>query len=458
MLLKGHRRCWLIIITAIILAFILIPFRGKQDGSALLQINQWLQDFTDFKGHSDSLPSASQAGPSVSSGPEPASETHEGHREIYSASTLDRKYFFIKFGNQQAINPNIIPHPSTQDTWIIVAQQKKSSVTNTGWHAELVCNAVFTNNTLACTDSPLILPIAATTGDKCEGDLAFFDLNIGPHDARVFYGPRIPFVLYGSNSINTCFGQYLQDFRVLVDWSFKIAEEKFRKATELQRPPPYRPVEKNWFIFWDKNEQLYAHFDIAPHRVFAKLEYDGSVGPNLALATSLTDEMCLTKYMPTAVQDPGSIHQATNSLSITLCQRSDPLCEVNDSNTFVMVIIQQKSFSSFHSVYEPYVMLFAQDAPFQLHAISQEPLWIHGRRILVENISVPSTSNVEDPLKSQSEMFYVTSFNWKVAGQKYHGYLDDILLLAFGVEDEQTAGIDVVAADLLQDLGLCLTS
>jgi hypothetical protein len=55
-------------------------------------------------------------------------------------------------------------------------------------------------------------------------------------------------------------------------------------------------------------------------------------------------------------------------------------------------------------------------------------------------------------------MFYVTSLSWKGQGQRYHGYIDDVLFVAFGIEDEKSAAIDLVAGDLLQDLGFCYTS
>ena len=38
---------------------------------------------------------------------------------------------------------------------------------------------------------------------------------------------------------------------------------------------------------------------------------------------------------------------------------------------------------------------------------------------------------------------------------KYHGFLDDVVFLAFGIEDERTAGIDVRAGDLVRGLGMC---
>jgi hypothetical protein len=284
----------------------------------------------------------------------------------------------------------------------------------------------------------------------CREKQAFFELNVGPHDARVFYGPSTPYVIYGSNSQYTCFGQWMLDFRLLMDWGFEwFDREQFRDPTELQRPEPYGFVEKNFFVFWDKNEQIYGHYDIAPKRVFSKLSYNGSTGPNLAPQTEASDEKCMAKYFPKLSEKDESIHQATNSLSITLCKRSDPECKPDDSNTFIMTIFQHKKYYSFHSVYEPYVMLFHQSAPFAIHGISRKPIWISGRGMPGEWVH----SSGQD--LDQTQMFYVTSLSWKMHGQKYHGYLDDVLFVLFGIEDADTGGIDVPAEALLAGLGLC---
>jgi hypothetical protein len=55
-------------------------------------------------------------------------------------------------------------------------------------------------------------------------------------------------------------------------------------------------------------------------------------------------------------------------------------------------------------------------------------------------------------------MLYMTSISWKSHGQKYHGYIDDTLFLAFGREDSAAGGIDVTARDLLAELGMCAGS
>lgn len=239
----------------------------------------------------------------------------------------------------------------------------------------------------------------------------------------------------------------------MMDWPFEITNGKkpFELSTELQRPEPYGVVEKNWFVFWDKDDQMYTHYDIVPKRSFSKLSLDGSVGPNLATVTAAEDEKCMAKYLPKIKEATESIHQATNSLSITLCKRSDPSCKPDDSNTLIMNIFQHKKYYSFHSVYEPYVMLFDRTSPFAIHGISSKPLWISGRGRPGEWKFLDGRPGVE----GQSQMFYVTSLSWKQQGQKYHGYIDDVMYVLFGIEDSDTGGIDVVAGDLLADLGIC---
>ena len=379
--------------------------------------------------------------------------TSATHFEISSSSTWDHKYFMLDFGDQETMNPNIIPHPFVENTWIVVAQLRQE-----GQHfAELSCNAVFENGTLKCNGHAAALPIAPTYGDKCIGDLGYIGLNKGPHDARVFYGPHVPLTIYGSNSAFTCFGQWVQDFRMLTEWSYEqLDHEEFLYQTELQRPPPWGTFEKNWFLFWDHEDQAYLHYDVYPRRVFAKVDSSGAIDSDLGTLTAVHDEKCMSKYMPKIGKELESIHQATNSLSITMCRRTDDTCTPDKSNTFIFTIFQHKTYFNFHALYEPYVMIFEQTDPFQLHAISRKPFWIRGRRgkDSPEGMSV-TTSEAPDAVAPNEEMFYVTSVSWKNAGQKYHGYLDDVLFVAFGIEDEQSAAIDVIAEDLMQDLGTC---
>ncbi len=83
---------------------------------------------------------------------------------------------------------------------------------------QVSCNASFQDGTLRCVTLPSTLPIAPTTGGLCEDNFAALNLVSGPHDARAFWGPHQPYIIYGSNSMRICLGQFAQDLRALVDW------------------------------------------------------------------------------------------------------------------------------------------------------------------------------------------------------------------------------------------------
>ncbi|KAK6365117.1 hypothetical protein LTS17_011595 [Exophiala oligosperma] len=458
MLVKSSRRLLLVVVPLFFVTTCIFIFHQFRSSRVSGQAGSWTSDL--LKTDSQNPEAAAGGQEQVSLFPfgkhgNSQEDISDKYVEVFSASTKNKQYFLVEFGNEKAINPNIIPHPTRPEAWIIVAQQHRDKDDKSIWFSELVCEARFKRGRLSCNKPPKILPIAVTAGDKCVDDLSYFSFNVGPHDARVFYGPTSPFVVFGSNSGYTCFGQWIQDFRVLVDWQHEtIGGGPYRLATELQRPPPMSLVEKNWFLFWDKNGDAYVHYDAWPNRVYAKQEKDGSVGGDLAHLARNNDEKCMQRFMPKVEGHLESIHQATNSLSITLCKRSDVGCEPNDENTYIMAIIQHKSYYSFHSVYEPYVLLFKRTAPFELHALSSKPIWIHGR-------GKPGEKRPKGPefesLDSwnQTEMFYVTSMSWKAQGQKYHGYSDDVVFINFGIEDSKTASIDVVAGDLLKDIGVC---
>jgi len=451
----------------LLLVLVLFLWGGDSGSEQSPSVKEWASSQLDsWRGHTDEQAHALQASaaasePSSTSKSKPATITKqkgplskaiaETHNEISSSITSDGSYFPINFGEFPAMNPNIIPHPTLNETWFIVAQRYKND-SNPIWFTELVCEAHFKAGALECIQSPLILPIPSTFSERCEGDLSFFNFNIGPHDARVFCGPEKPYVIYGSQSSFNCFGQWIQDFRALVDWAhFRGVEEPFSLPVDLQRPPPIGAIEKNWFPFWDFHGDLYMHYDISPKRVYAKLGFDGSVGEDLAPQARRMDEKCLSKYMaPSDPERPESIHQATNSLSITMCKSTDPSCKVSEANTFIFTVVQRKAYYDFHSVYEPYAVLFNQRAPFELHAISSKPFWIRGRRE-----QLPHPNREGEVWENQSEMMYVTSMSWKSRDQMYHGYLDDTLFVGFGIEDKDTGGMDVLASDLLRDLGMC---
>lgn len=378
------------------------------------------------------------------------------HNVLWSKMTSDKKWFSIDFLDEGGFNPSIIPHPQKENTWIAIAQRNKALDPSDIWNVELVCEVEFKNDNFTCTHSPKILPIASTVSDKCTGDYDYMNRMMGPHDGRLFHGPTKPYIMYISQHRHTCLGPWLHDFRRLFDYSTTAVtnrKQPFFWPTQLERPTEYGRQEKNWFLFWDTDNTMYVHNDIVPKRVFAKLNPDGTVGKDLAPVADAKDAKCLKDHLP-KLRDNGLewLHQSTNSLAITLCKRADPNCKKTDDNTFNMIIIQKKTFY-WHGVYSPFLLLFRRTAPFEIYGISSKPFWYNGRGVPMGHWT-ERPGDIGKP-QNQSEMVFTTAINWKQQGLGYHGYLDDDVIITFGMEDRRAGGIDVTAEDLMQDLALC---
>lgn len=502
MLIREERRLRLAVALSIALVLLLLCLRlaGPALSDVLLgstvghlQLDDWI--YRD-QGSSASIGAASpHPGPFLSSSSGPGGAGSKGeqpplappndirpgpgghpllHTEVFSVSTRDRKFFRVKFGSASSaqdavtVQPNILPHPRAEHLWLAVAQRRPVRRDDAGAAAvprvELVCEAMFIDDVLTCIGEdgrgfgePTHLPVAFQAVEKCAtGPVAM----VRPQDAKVFYGPQAPYIAYGSAS--TCSGQWIQDLRRLVPggWAQKESTHDMflsKNGTELQRPsPPYAEVkDSNWFLFWDVSGTPYVHYALHPRRSFAQLHGDGSVGRDLAPQSAEHDQQCLQQYLAPLLSSNNdnegyhhpTIPQATNSLAITLCRRSDPSCTPDVDNTFLFALFQHKTLSLFggqhqqHVTHDPYVVVFRQRAPFALVGVGTRPFWISGRR------TFPSSGATEDLAAS--------SISWKGKGQRYHGYEDDVVFLTFTIEGGTAGGIDVRAGELLVNLGLC---
>ncbi|EME40761.1 hypothetical protein DOTSEDRAFT_74344, partial [Dothistroma septosporum NZE10] len=419
------------------------------------------------------------------------------HNIVKSALTSDGKWFQVDFGEGYgSYNPSILPHPTKDETWVVIAQRDKQKDDNDSFNVELVCEAVFDKDKglMQCVAGTVMsLPIRSTTAGQgqCEGGLEYMKNMVGPHDARIFFGPSqnrtgidlaggeyvyqsepVPYVMYGSQGTHSCVAMWMQDLRRLLDWNegeggrMDEKVDPFFWSTQLQRPPREEQgkakrmkagtIEKNWVAFWNSAGELYLHYDIKPtYRAFAKVldSFTADTSSDIApIAAEAGDNRCMSSLMPhLQPTDLEWIHQSTNSLSLTLCKRHFPGCEPTDDNTFILVLFQVKTFY-YHGVYEPYVMLFRQRAPFEIYGITQNPLWYYGRGRPGGNWL---TGTLEDRPHDQSEMVFTTSMAYMGKGMGYHGYLDDRIMINFGIEDQKSGGIDVLAEDLIKSLKLC---
>lgn len=419
-----------------------------------------------LRGHNnDTQIKSEQHTPELSQHPQPVVPTTEPpprldyeykHIEIFSVSSKDRKYHKIDFSGSGANNPSIIPHPILEDTWIIVAQglDKRTEEEETPY--EYVCNAKFNDDGVLHCSTPATLSVASPSSPgECPNDAGRMKVS-GARNSRIFQGPETPYFTYEIHAEYTCPGQdtikhetqYIQDLRTLLYLGTKPSTaDRFARSSQLRIPAATGNIAvNNWFMFWDADNQTYAHYDLAPKRVYSKINRTNSIVEDMPIQLPASDAKCELEYMP-SVGRGESIEQATNSLSITTCKRFDKNCEVAASNTFIMTIFQHISHHHEMAMSEPYVILFNRKAPFATHGISKRPLWFSGRQ------GKTDSNEVKDP--NQVEMLNVMSISWKDSKQKYHGYADDIIYVTFGIQGTMTGFIDVLAGDLLEDIRLC---
>lgn len=430
------------------------PSRAAATKLANVDTDEWTESDGEDQDENDSEESLDEADEDLYDQNATAIPYRGDYRELFSLTTRNRKFYPIHMDGIWVYNANLIPHPVRADEWVVVASHPGLSSSEA-----LYCSLGNLNDVLVCSSEPRqMTPAPSIKSEKCLDGKEYLNFYTGPRDVRMFYGPDKPYVLYGSQSTWTCLGLWIQDARSLLD-VFHIIEsvgnKLFKQSTELHRPPPVNPIEKNFFVFWASDGKAYAHYDVYPARSFAQINIDGTVSNDLAPAAAKKDKFCMAKYMPVPLSKMEGIHQATNSLSITLCKRG--ACQPSDDNTFIMHIIQHKTFYDYHSVYEPYLVLFRQTAPFELYAISQKPFWIHGRsKLSKETHAREYESHPEKVMpEGHTELFYLTSMSWKKHGRTYHGHVDDEIWLSFGIEDSRAAAMDVLAGDLLEDLAYC---
>jgi hypothetical protein len=378
------------------------------------------------------------------------------HTEVYSVSSKDGKYLKIDFSGNGASEPSLIPHPILESTWVVVAQGLDKKEGEEEGSYEYICNAMFNDQGVLHCTMPAVLPLGSPLRPGvCPSDAGHFKIS-GARNSRIFYGPKTPYFTYEIHAEFICPGQnttkyerqYVQDLRTLLYLGTKpSASDAFAQSTQLGIPAAAENMAvQNWFLFWDADNQTYVHYDIAPTRVYGKIDPLSSIVEDMSTQLPASDAQCMLEYIPSTGRGD-SVSQATNSLSITTCKRFDDDCILEDSNTFIMEIFQRRSQHREIKTSEPFVILFDRNAPFATHGISTQPLWFAGQKGKAEDKEGKTSSHVE--------MLNIMGISWKDKTQTYHGFVDDIIHVAFGIEGKMTGVVDVVAGDLLEDLGLC---
>ena len=194
----------------------------------------------------------------------------------------------------------------------------------------------------------------------------------------------------------------------------------------------------------------------------------GFTTPNL---TDPLEEPCLRDAIPDEVlQHPylanGTWHQSTPALKLVLCTRSNSSCNAESPDTVFFSAIQRKykNYLDLPIRYERYFVIWSATPPFNMLAISQHP-------ILLANETTTGWSAEEtwdDVHEALSEnrgfwahLTYTTTiaYAWgreeSDVKEKGTGYLDDVVILSVGIDDQDQVYGRVAVTELLQCLRVC---
>ena len=241
-------------------------------------------------------------------------------------------------------------------------------------------------------------------------------------------------------------------------------------------------------LFFTSSGESYIHYDLSNQRsgdrgrTFAKLLGNGLT------TTNLTDPLeipCLHND-DAEEQDPkkrgGTLHQATNSLRLVLCNRSDISCKPTPDNTVFFAIIHRKFANHLRLPlrYERHVIVWSAVPPFSMIGLSQHPIlmanettmgWTESQNWDEDPVNAKivaahkNSGNYTEPYGGKPYWAYFTytvsiSYAWgrnsrDEVEEKNVGYLDDEVVLGIGVDDKGQVFSRVKALDLVQCLRAC---
>lgn len=235
-------------------------------------------------------------------------------------------------------------------------------------------------------------------------------------------------------------------------------------------------------FFYPASGESYIHYDLSsPYggprgRTFAKVLGNGLTTTNLTDPLELPCLRGVDADELEAAKKNGTWHQATNSLRVILCSRSDKTCKPSADNTVFFAIVHRKhpNVLKLPLRYERYFIVWSAVPPFSMLGISQHPILManetasgwsaaqnwHGDLVRHQRWTNSSSSQADEKGYWASFTYTVSiAYAWGRTGDdvtdKNVGYLDDEVILGIGIDDAGQGFSRVKAADLLQCLRAC---
>ncbi|GAA5827491.1 hypothetical protein JCM11251_003834 [Rhodosporidiobolus azoricus] len=258
-----------------------------------------------------------------------------------------------------------------------------------------------------------------------------YDQFIGPEDPRLFFtNDGQPLLIYSQTgrSPNICRALFVIDARMVIP-----GLDKALKKAGWDAPIEFREqTEKNWAPLLGENDELHFHVSLVPQQIYKWV-------PNLTLRPLdplAPSHNCLTDLLG-ADMNRVHLHHATPLLRATMCKRGECVPDVHNTVLFGIIHVKYHPLPYLH--YVRHVVTWNVTSPYEYLSVSK-PLTYSGT--------------------NQADAIFTVGIAWDHPSDRHglglnHGFLDDNVLVSFGVSDYGSAYIDVSAYDLLTDHDLC---
>lgn len=213
---------------------------------------------------------------------------------------------------------------------------------------------------------------------------------------------------------------------------------------------------------------LDLHTDAGGSRTFAKLIGGGLTTPNM---TDPLEEPCLLDPSIEEIKsghynDNSTWHQATPSLKLILCTRSNSTCNAETAGIVFFAAIHRKHLNIWGLPvrYERYIVVWSTTPPFNMLAVSRYPILMANETTFGWTAEetwddVPQARLENRGLWGRITYTTTIAYAWGPEEgdmrEKSTGFLDDEVILSIGVDDEGQVYGNVPVSELLQCLRVC---
>ncbi|KAK7203267.1 hypothetical protein BZA70DRAFT_283253 [Myxozyma melibiosi] len=280
-------------------------------------------------------------------------------------------------------NPTVLPYPpGSKDPYFVLTEEVLTK-NNEKRHYMTYCDMNWgktqsvERQILQCSNKPVTFEFPNWDPPKgsCTGVNAVLEMNVGAMDPRLIFSPiGEPLMIVGAHGRSSCWSQFITDIRIFAPelgpkLNITHVPIRFSKPTELPRDND-DSLQKNWFLMFDENDVPYVHRSFM-NRSLTSIEglFNGAPTPE-ERKNALTDTStpgCLQDLLDTSVTDSqdfkSKIHQATNSLRVTLC---DFPCIPTIHNTVNIEIFHVKYQYNLEVFYRRFVVMMNITAPFEV--------------------------------------------------------------------------------------------